>query len=62
MHGAPFYCGVALASVQLVQSLYGTDFESRLSCWKGYEGCAWAGFWIWMGALADYALLLLRKF
>ncbi|KAF8351270.1 UbiA prenyltransferase family-domain-containing protein [Amanita rubescens] len=58
MHGAPFYCGITLASIQLARVLYKTNFESRPSCWRGFVGCGWAGFWIWMGALADYALLL----
>ncbi|KAF8631267.1 hypothetical protein AX15_002593 [Amanita polypyramis BW_CC] len=56
MHGAPFYCGVGLASIQLARVLYTTDFESRLSCWKGFAECGWAGFWVWMGSLADYVL------
>src|SRR6266545_1384363 len=58
MHGEPFYFGVGLAATQLARVLYQTDFDNRVSCWKGFVGCGWAGFWIWMGALADYALLL----
>jgi len=62
MHGAPFYCGITLASIQLARVLYKTNFESRPSCWRGFAGCGWAGFWIWMGALADYTLLLPAMF
>ncbi|KAF9534152.1 4-hydroxybenzoate polyprenyl transferase [Crepidotus variabilis] len=57
-HGEPFYMGVGLATAQLIRVLYQTDFEHRASCWKGFVGCGWAGFWIWMGALADYTILL----
>jgi 4-hydroxybenzoate polyprenyltransferase len=56
--GAPFYLGISLATVQLARVLYRTDFDERSSCWKGFVGCGWAGFWIWMGALGDYALLM----
>ncbi|KAK0206637.1 para-hydroxybenzoate-polyprenyltransferase [Desarmillaria ectypa] len=51
---APFFCGVGLGALQLARVLYETDFESRPSCWKGFVGCGWAGFWIWIGALGDY--------
>ena len=59
--GLPFYVGVGLASAQLARVLWRTDFESRPSCWKGFVGCGWSGFWIWMGALTDftYAALVL---
>jgi len=57
-HGEPFYMGVGLAAAQLARILYRTEFNVRASCWKGFVGCGWAGFWIWMGALADYAWLL----
>ena len=56
--GSPFYLGVGLAGVQLARVLYRTDFDSRSSCWKGFVGCGWAGFWIWMGALCDYVSLM----
>jgi len=58
MHGVPFYLGVGLAAGQLARVLYQTDFDSRSSCWKGFVGCGWAGFWTWLGALSDYALLI----
>ncbi|GLB33665.1 putative COQ2 [Lyophyllum shimeji] len=57
-HGSPFYLGTGLAAVQLARVLYQTDFDSRPSCWRGFVGCGWAGFWIWMGALADYTFLM----
>ena len=57
-HGIPFYLGVGLASMQLVRVIHVTDFDSRPSCWKGFVGCGWAGFWIWMGALTDYIILI----
>jgi 4-hydroxybenzoate polyprenyltransferase len=44
--------------VQLARIIYRTDFDSRSSCWKGFVGCGWAGFWTWMGALGDYTLLI----
>lgn len=56
--GEAFYLGAGLAALQLSRVLYRTDFDSRSSCWKGFVGCGWAGFWIWMGALGDYVLLL----
>lgn len=56
--GLPFYAGTALAGAQLARVLWTTDFDVRASCWKGFVGCGWAGFWVWMGALVDYALLM----
>ncbi|KAF8974354.1 hypothetical protein BDZ97DRAFT_1773169 [Flammula alnicola] len=53
-----FYLGVGLATLQLARVLYRTDFDNRPSCWKGFVGCGWAGFWIWMGAVGDYVMLL----
>ncbi|OBZ76775.1 4-hydroxybenzoate polyprenyltransferase, mitochondrial [Grifola frondosa] len=60
--GTPFYLGVGLAAAQLARVLVRTDFDDRASCWKGFQGCGWAGFLIWMGALADYTLLPWRSF
>lgn len=57
-HGVPFYLGLGLGAAQLARVLWETDFESRPSCWQGFVGCGWSGFWIWMGALADYAVLI----
>lgn len=57
-HGAPFYFGLGLGAAQLARVLWKTDFESRPSCWQGFVGCGWSGFWIWMGALGDYAVLV----
>ncbi|KIM90973.1 hypothetical protein PILCRDRAFT_157725 [Piloderma croceum F 1598] len=57
-HGAPFFVGIGLATAQLARILYQTDFDSRASCWRGFVGCGWAGFWIWMGALGDYISLI----
>lgn len=57
-HEEVFYLGVGLAAVQLARVLYRTDFESRRSCWNGFVGCGWSGFWIWMGALGDYGMML----
>ena len=56
--GELFYLGVGLASLQLARILYRTDFDDRLSCWNSFMGCGWAGFWIWMGTLTDYIMLL----
>ena len=56
-HGAPFFIGTGLAAAQLARVLKRTRFDDRASCWKGFVGCGWSGFWIWMGALGDYALL-----
>ncbi|KAM5534269.1 hypothetical protein V8D89_010879 [Ganoderma adspersum] len=57
--GPLFYGGVALATAQLARVVWRTDFDDRPSCWKGFVGCGWSGFWIWMGTLADYSTLLL---
>ena len=57
-HTALFYGGVGLAATQLARVLIQTDFDDRPSCWKGFVGCGWAGFWVWMGALSDYIMLL----
>ncbi|KAL1944304.1 hypothetical protein VTO73DRAFT_3489 [Trametes versicolor] len=57
-HGALFYGGVGLAAAQLARVLWKTDFDSRPSCWKGFVGCGWSGFWVWMGTLGDYAVLM----
>ena len=56
-HGALFFIGTGLAAAQLARVLKRTRFDDRASCWKGFVGCGWSGFWIWMGALGDYALL-----
>lgn len=56
--GEAFYLGIGVAALQLARIIYRTDFDSRTSCWNGFVGCGWAGFWIWMGALGDYAMLL----
>ncbi|KAI0053059.1 4-hydroxybenzoate polyprenyl transferase [Auriscalpium vulgare] len=57
--GAPFYLGVGLAAAQLARVVHGTDFNNRESCARGFVGCGWAGFWVWMAALGDYAYLRL---
>jgi 4-hydroxybenzoate polyprenyltransferase len=57
--GIPFYVGASMAGVQLARVLYMTDFDNRKSCWQGFTGCGWAGFWVWMGALGDYCALLI---
>lgn len=59
--GIPFYAGVGVAALQLARVVAKTDFDNRASCWKGFTGCGWAGFWMWMGATADYLLLLLSS-
>ncbi|KAF9075998.1 4-hydroxybenzoate polyprenyl transferase [Rhodocollybia butyracea] len=56
---APFYLGVGLATIQLAHVLVRTDFHNRESCWKGFVGCGWSGFWIWAGTLTDYAFSFL---
>ncbi|THH05014.1 hypothetical protein EW145_g5109 [Phellinidium pouzarii] len=55
--GPLFYAGAGLAGAQLARVLLRTDFDSRPSCWKGFVGCGWAGFWVWMGSLADFLTL-----
>ena len=59
--GAPFYLGVGVGAAQLARVLYRTDFNSRKSCWDGFVGCGWTGFWIWMGALGDYFYVVYIK-
>lgn len=61
MAGIPFYAGAGLAGLQLARVVAKTDFDSRVSCWRGFTGCGWAGFWMWMGATADYLLLFLSS-
>ncbi|KIJ70235.1 hypothetical protein HYDPIDRAFT_79081 [Hydnomerulius pinastri MD-312] len=56
--GVPFYLGVGVGAAQLARVLWRTDFNSRPSCWKGFVGCGWSGFWVWMGALADYGIMI----
>lgn len=53
--GLPFAAGTGLAGAQLARVLWRTDFDDRESCWKGFVGCGWSGFWIWMGGAAEYA-------
>jgi 4-hydroxybenzoate polyprenyltransferase len=55
--GLSYYVGVGVAAMQLARVLYKTDFHSRVSCWQGFTGCGWAGFWVWMGMLGDYIRL-----
>ncbi|KAL6299094.1 4-hydroxybenzoate polyprenyl transferase [Sparassis latifolia] len=57
-HGPLFYTGTSLAALQLARVLIRTDFDDLSSCWKGFVGCGWSGFWVWMGALADYISLM----
>ncbi|KII95320.1 hypothetical protein PLICRDRAFT_210192 [Plicaturopsis crispa FD-325 SS-3] len=58
-HGALFYSGVGLAAIQLARILRRTDFDDRASCWKGFVECGYSGFFVWMGALADYLVLMI---
>ncbi|KAF9247161.1 4-hydroxybenzoate polyprenyl transferase [Melanogaster broomeanus] len=58
VQGAPFYLGVGLGAAQLARVLWRTDFDSGTSCWQGFVGCGWSGFWVWMGALADYGIMI----
>ena len=53
--------GVGVGAAQLASVLYRTDFNSRKSCWDGFVGCGWTGFWIWMGALSDYIYVVYIK-
>lgn len=55
--GMPFFIGTALAGAQLARVLWKTEWDNRESCWRGFVGCGWAGFWVGAGALADVALL-----
>ncbi|KAL4081756.1 UbiA prenyltransferase family-domain-containing protein [Scleroderma yunnanense] len=56
--GAPFYIGVGLGTAQLARVLWRTNFDDRASCWQGFVGCGWSGFWVWMGALMDYVTMM----
>ncbi|KAL1739810.1 UbiA prenyltransferase family-domain-containing protein [Schizophyllum fasciatum] len=58
--GAPFFLGIGVGAVQLARVLWRTDFSDRKSCWDGFVGCGWTGFWIWMGALGDYLHVVYR--
>ncbi|KIJ56921.1 hypothetical protein M422DRAFT_57502 [Sphaerobolus stellatus SS14] len=57
--GIPFYAGVGLGAAQLFKVVYQTNFDNRESCWRGFTGCGWAGFLVWMGAVGDYAAALI---
>ena len=57
--GVPFYAGLGVGALQPARVLTRTDFDDRASCWKGFVGCGWSGFWIWMGAVGNYLYLLL---
>lgn len=57
--GIPFYMGSALAALQLARVVWKTDFNDRQSCWKGFVGCGWAGFWLWTGAMCDYITIII---
>ena len=57
--GVPFYAGLGVGALQLARVLGRTDFDDRASCWKGFVGCGWSGFWIWMGAMGNYLYLIL---
>ena len=55
--GPLFFTGVGLAAAQLARVVKRTDFDNEQSCWDGFVGCGWSGFWVWMGALADFLVL-----
>ena len=55
----PFYCGVGIGAIQLARVLRRTDLDDRPTCWKGFVGCGWSGFWVFVGSLADYLWLIL---
>lgn len=57
--GVPFYAGLGAGAIQLTRVLAQTDFNDRASCWKGFVGCGWSGFWIWVGAVGNYFYLML---
>jgi len=57
--GVPFYAGLGVGAIQLARVLRQTDFEDRASCWKGFVGCGWYGFWIGTGAVGNYLYLML---
>jgi len=56
--GVPFYAGLGVGALQLARVLRRTDFDDRTSCWEGFVGCGWSGFWIWMGAVGNYFYLM----
>ena len=56
--GVPFYTGLGVGALQLARVLRQTDFNDRASCWKGFVGCGWSGFWIWIGAVGNCLYLM----
>ena len=56
--GAPFCAGLRVGATQLAGVLRQTDFDDWVSCWKGFVGCGWSGFWILMGAIGYYFYLV----
>ena len=57
--GPAFYAGLTFAGIQLARILRRTNFDDRASCASGFKDSHWSGFWVWMGALVDYLLLML---
>ncbi|KAG0704615.1 4-hydroxybenzoate polyprenyl transferase [Suillus ampliporus] len=55
-HGFPFFIGVAVGAFHLVRLLSRIDFENKESCDASLSSNAWFGFWVWVGAMADYIL------
>ena len=39
----PFYACLGVCAVQLARVSRQTDFDDRVSCWKGFVGCGWSG-------------------
>jgi len=57
--GPLFFAGLAAAGAQLARVVWKTDFDDRSSCWKGFVGCGWSGFWVWIGTVGDYLMMLI---
>jgi 4-hydroxybenzoate polyprenyltransferase len=55
-HGCPFFIGVALGTLHLVVLIARIDFKDKKSCDASLFSNSWFGFWVWMGAMADYVL------
>ncbi|KIK34404.1 hypothetical protein CY34DRAFT_812945 [Suillus luteus UH-Slu-Lm8-n1] len=54
--GLTFFIGVALGTLHLVILIARIDFKDKSSCDASLFSNSWFGFWVWMGAMADYVL------
>lgn len=59
--GPIFYVAAGASALELLRIVWGTDYESRESCWKGFVGCGRAGLVLSMGLGTDYMVSTLAS-